>query len=108
MQLQPVKTTSDSINFQIGNPDLKPQFTNSMRILFNSFDPFTQRLIFATINATVTANDIVSSITQNPNGGRTSTYVNLGGTYNLSGYFMYGFPIKKSEIKPEPADQYQL
>lgn len=94
MQLQPVKTTSDSINFQIGNPDLKPQFTNSMRILFNSFDPFTQRLIFATVNATIISNDIVSSITQNPNGGRTSTYVNLGGTYNLSGYFMYGFPIK--------------
>lgn len=93
-QLQPVKTTSDSINFQIGNPDLKPQFTNSVRVLFNSFDPFTQRIIFATINATAIANDIVSSITQNNNGGRTTTYVNLGGTYNVSGYFMYGFPIK--------------
>jgi uncharacterized membrane protein YgcG len=93
-QLQPIITTSDSINFQKGNPDLKPQFTNSLRLLYTSFDPFTQRIIFATINATITGNDIQSSIIQNPNGGKTTTYVNLGGTYNLSGYFNYGFPIK--------------
>jgi hypothetical protein len=94
-QLQPIVTTSDSINFQVGNPNLKPQFNNNFRILYNSFDPFTQRIIFATINASVTSNDIVSSITQNRNGGKTTTYVNIGGTYNLSGYFNYGFALKK-------------
>ena len=93
-QLQPIVTTSDSINFQKGNPDLKPQFTNSIRVLYASFDPFTQRIIFATINATVIQDDIQSSIVQNPNGGRTTTYVNLPGSYNISGYFNYGFPIK--------------
>lgn len=93
-QLQPVTTTSDSINFQVGNPNLKPQFNNNLRILYTSFDPFTQHIIFATINGSITTNDIVSSITQNPNGGKTTTYVNMGTTYNLSGYFNYGFPIK--------------
>ncbi len=94
-QLQPIVTTSDLVNFQVGNADLKPQFTNSLRVLYTSFDPFTQRIIFATINATATQNDIQTSIVQNPNtGGRTTTYVNLNGTYNLSGYFSYGFPIK--------------
>lgn len=93
-QLQPIVTTSDSINFQKGNPDLKPQFTHSLRVLYTSFDPFTQRVIFATVNATMTNNDIQNSIIQNPNGGKTTTYVNLGGTYNLSGYFSYGFPLK--------------
>jgi uncharacterized membrane protein YgcG len=94
-QLQPVLTTSDSINFQKGNPNLKPQFTNSLRLLYTSFDPFTQHIIFATINATVVGNDIQNSVIQNPNGGKTTTYVNLGGTYNVSGYFNYGFPLKK-------------
>lgn len=94
-QLQPLKTTSDSINFQIGNPDLKPQFTHSLRALYTSFDPTTQRVIFATINASATVNDIQSSITQNPNGGKTTTYANLNGTYNLSGYFNYGFALNK-------------
>ncbi len=93
-QLQPILTTTDSINFQFGNPNLKPQFSNSVRVLYSSFDPFTQKIIFATVNASMISNDIQSSIIQNPNGGKTTTYVNLGGTYNLSGYFNYGFPIK--------------
>ncbi len=93
-QLQPITTTTDSINFQVGNPNLKPQFNNNVRILYSSIDPFTQRLIFATVNGSITTNDIVSSITQNANGGRTTTYVNFGTTYNLGGYFSYGFPIK--------------
>lgn len=94
-QLQPIITTTDSINFQVGNPNLKPQFTNSLRVLYTSFDPVTQRIIFATINASAIANDIQSSITPNPNGGKTTTYENLGGTYTISGYFNYGFPLKK-------------
>jgi len=94
-QLQPLTTTTDSINFTVGNPALKPQFTHSLRMLYTSFDPGTQRLIFATINASTVVNDIQSSVVQEMNGGRTSTYVNLGGTYNLSGFFNYGFSLKK-------------
>jgi hypothetical protein len=94
-QLQPIVTTTDSVNFQVGNPNLRPQFTNSLRLLYTSFDPFTQRIIFATINATIIAHDIQSSVTMLPTGGRLTTFTNLNGTYNLSGYFNYGFPIKK-------------
>ncbi len=94
-QLQPVVTTSDNINFQVGNPDLKPAFNHNMRILYNSSDLATGRLIFVTLNAGMTANDIQSSVTQSGGkGGQVTTYVNLGGTYNVSGYFNYGFPIK--------------
>ena len=93
-QLQPVVTTSDSINFQVGNPDLKPSFNNSLRILYSSFDPFTQRVVFATINGSLTSNDIVSVVVPTANGGRKTTYVNLNGSYNINGYFNYGFPIK--------------
>jgi hypothetical protein len=94
-QLQPLTTTSDEINYQTGNPDLKPQFTHSLRMLYASFDPGTQRVIFATINASTIVNDIQSSVYYNEKGGQNSTYVNLNGTYNLSGYFNYGFALKK-------------
>lgn len=40
-------------------------------------------------------NDIQSAVYYNSKGGQQSTYVNLNGTYNLSGYFNYGFPLKK-------------
>jgi hypothetical protein len=93
-QLQPLTTTSDSINFQTGNPNLKPQFTHSLRLLYQSFDPLTQHVFLVTINASAVANDIQSSIIQNKNGGKTTTYVNLGGTYNVGGYINYGFPLR--------------
>jgi hypothetical protein len=94
-QLQPLTTTSDDVNFLTGNPNLKPQFTHSVRILYSSFDPGTQNVLFATINASTTVNDIQNSIVYNAKGGQSSTYTNLNGTYNLSGYFNYGFALKK-------------
>ncbi len=94
-QLQPLVTTSDSINFQVGNPTLKPQFTHSLRLLYQSFDPVTQHVFLVTINASTIVNDIQSSITQNANGGKTTTSVNLDGTYSVAAYINYGFPLKR-------------
>ena len=94
-QLQPLTTTSDQINYQQGNPALRPQFTHSLRMLYSSFDPGTQHVIFATINASTIINDIQTAVFYNAKGGQQSTYVNLNGTYNLSGYFNYGLPLKK-------------
>lgn len=93
-QLQPITTTSDKINFQIGNPALKPQFTHSIRALFTNFDPGTQRVMFATVNFSTVVNDIQAAAYNNIHNGQTTTYVNLNGTYNISGYFNYGFPLK--------------
>ena len=94
-QLQPLLTTTDSINYQQGNQNLKPQFTHSLRMLYASFDPSTQRVFFATINASMIVNDIQSEQILRSNGGTLSTYTNLNGTYNLSGYMNYGFPLRK-------------
>lgn len=96
-QLQPLTTTSDAVNFVVGNPLLKPQFTHSIRMLYSSFDPGTQNVLFATINASTTVNDIQTAVIYNnqQRGGQTSTYVNLNGTYNVSGFFNYGFALKK-------------
>ncbi len=94
-QLQPLQTTSDSLNFTLGQPDLKPQFTHSLRFLYNSFDIITQRMIFVTINASATTNDIQNTIVNYANSKTITSYTNLGGTYNVSGYFNYGFPLKR-------------
>src|SRR5450432_3138367 len=93
-QLQPLITTTDQINYQEGNPDLKPQFTHSLRMLYTSFDPGTQHVVFATINASTVVNDIQTAVYYNSKGGQQTTFVNLSGTYNISGYLNYGFPVK--------------
>ena len=99
-QLQPIVTTSDSINFSQGNPNLKQQFTNSLRVLYTNFNTVTQRVVFATLNASMISNDIQNSIVYLPSppnskGSQLTTPVNLNGTFNINGYFNYGFPLKK-------------
>jgi Outer membrane protein beta-barrel family/Carboxypeptidase regulatory-like domain len=94
-QLQPLTTTSDDVNFTVGNPNLKPQFSHSIRMLYSSFNPSTQNVIFATINASTIVNDIQTAIVPNDKGGQTTSYVNLNGTYSVAGYFDYGFSLKK-------------
>lgn len=99
-QLQPIMITMDSINFSEGNTNLKQQFTQSVRFLYSNFNTATQRVIFATINASMISNDIQNSITYlpappNKNGSTLTRPVNLNGTYAVSGYFNYGFPLKQ-------------
>jgi len=99
-QLQPIITTSDSINFSQGNPNLKQQFTNSLRVLYTNFNPVTQRVMFATVNASMVSNDIQNAVVYLPSppnskGSQLTTPVNLNGTFNVNGYFNYGFALKK-------------
>jgi hypothetical protein len=94
-QLQPLTTTSDDINFTVGNQSLKPQFTHSIRMLYSMFNPSTQNVVFATINASTTVNDLQSEIIPNDKGGQTTKSINLDGTYSVSGYFDYGFSLKR-------------
>ncbi len=94
-QLQPVVDNSNPLNVKIGNPNLKQQFTHSFRLLYNSFDVSTNKLIFATVNASVIQDDIQNATILLPNGGQSTMPVNLNGTYNINAYFNYGFPIRR-------------
>lgn len=95
-QLEPVINNSDPNNIQVGNPALKQTFTNNFRLLFISFENVRFTNMFASINANFVNNNIVNqTITNRSTGVDTVKPVNLNGTYNLSGFFSYGFPIKK-------------
>ena len=93
-QLQPLTTTSDDINFTTGNQRLKPQFTHSIRLLYQSFNPSNSHVLFATLNASTIVNDIQNQIVPTIKGGDSTTFINLNGTYNVSGYFNYGWALK--------------
>lgn len=94
-QLQPVIDNTNPLLIRTGNPNLKQQFSHSFRFLFNSFDIFTQKIIFATLSGSFIENDIQNSTTISGGGVQTIKPVNLSGTYNVNGFFNYGFPIKK-------------
>ena len=94
-QLQPVVDNSDPLNITTGNPALKQSFTNSFRMLYGSFDRANAKTIFATVNASVTSNNIVNAtITNLATGVDTIMPINMNGAYNMSAMFHYGFPLK--------------
>ena len=94
-QLQPVRDESDPLNIVQGNPDLKPTFTQSVGIFFNDFSMKSQQSVFAVINASFAINSIVSkTITDRETGGRTTTYGNVNGNFNIFGMAMITRPFR--------------
>lgn len=94
-QLQPVRDESDPLNIIEGNPSLKPTFTQSVGIFFNDFRMSSQQSIFAVINGSFALNTIVSkTVTDRETGGRTTTYGNVNGNFNIFGMAMITRPFR--------------
>lgn len=93
-QLQPVIDSSNIKNIIIGNPNLKPQFTNRLSIAYNKVGILTGTSLFSNLTFDQTQNKIVNSVINNPAGtGRTTSYLNTNGFYSLSGNVAYTKPF---------------
>lgn len=99
-QIQPILTNEDPLNVYIGNPALKPQFGNSIRMFYNSYKVLTERGMWAELSTTFTPNDISTSSTLDSTGKRTNEYVNVNGTYSYNGSTSYSWTWKKLNIHP--------
>ena len=94
-QLQPVADMSNPLNIVIGNPDLDPTFTHNVRLRFQNFNPEAQRSVMTMLNARLVQNSIVSRTTFDPaTGGRTTTYENVNGVWNVRAMNMVSFPFR--------------
>ena len=83
-QLQPVADVSNPLNIIIGNPELKPTFTQSIMVNFSDFNQEAQQSMMFMINAQYSLNTIVSKTVSNQEtGGRTTTYANVNGNANV-------------------------
>ena len=93
--LQPVPDVTDPLNIIVGNPSLKPTFTQSIMAHFNDFDMDTQRSIVAMANVSGAFNTIVSQTISDPTtGGRTTTYTNTNGQWNMMAMGMINQPFR--------------
>lgn len=93
-QLQPVADISDPLNITIGNPDLKPSFTQTLMARYNNFQADRQRSIMAMMHARYTSNNIARKTTTDPETGvRTTTYSNVNGDWQLMGMAMLTQPL---------------
>lgn len=83
-QLQPVADVSNPLNIVIGNPELKPTFTQNIGLHFNNFNSSSQQSLMFMVNASYALNTIVARTVSDPTtGGRTTTYSNVNGNTNL-------------------------
>ncbi|WP_019990712.1 outer membrane beta-barrel family protein [Rudanella lutea] len=92
-QLQPVLNNTNPLNIQTGNPDLKPEFTNTLNINYNNFDPTTFRSLFASININQINRRIVNATAFNSAGGQVTKPVNADGYYSVTGFLNLGRSI---------------
>lgn len=92
--LMDITDDSDPLNITKGNPGLKPSFTNSLRLFYNTYLQDHQRAIMTYINYSNTRNSISNMVTYDEKtGGRTTRPENINGNWNISGAVMFNTAI---------------
>ncbi len=99
-RLQPVADVSDPLNITVGNPDLKPEFTQSIGLHFNNYNSESKQSLFAALRGQHTSDVIVArTVTDKTTGGRTTTYTNTSGNYNVMAMAMLNQPLRNSKFR---------
>lgn len=80
-QLQPIEDNSNPLLITKGNPNLKPEFYNSINMNFNSMDMTNYTNIFVNGQISNTMNKITSMNTYGKGGVQTSVPVNVNGGF---------------------------
>lgn len=90
---------SDPLNITMGNPGLKPSFTNTFRLFYNNYIQEHQRALMAHVNYSNTRNSISNKVTYDElTGGRTTRPENINGNWNVSGAFMFNTAIDSAGL----------
>ena len=98
-QLQPVADISNPTNIRVGNPDLKPRYTNNVNIRFQRFEPERQRAFMVMASGSYIVNDIVSYASYDAETGvKTTSYRNVNGNYNANLRMMLNTPLRNKKF----------
>ena len=90
---------SNPLNIKMGNPGLKPSFTNNFRLFYNNYIEKHQRALMTFINFSTTSNSISNKVTYDDNtGGRTTRPENINGNWNARGAFMFNTAIDSAGV----------
>jgi hypothetical protein len=101
-QIQPVLVNNDPLNVTLGNPTLKPSFTNQFYLFYNSYKVLSGQQIYIRANYSNTDNAIVNNTTTDyATGANTIQYINLGNNtpYNYSLFSMIGEKFKPLDMQ---------
>ncbi len=99
-QLQPVRNLTNPLNIIIGNPDLRPTFSQTIRGGYRNYDFAKRSGLFSYGSVTFTNNSIVPETTVDDDLVRTTTYTNVDGAVNanIGGTYSKQFKKDKREL----------
>jgi hypothetical protein len=87
-QIQPLHLNTDPLNIILGNPNLKPSFTNSFFINYRNYKVVSNQFTGLYGNYSITGNPIVTDVTTDPVSGKSiSKYLNLPGKETVRTFF---------------------
>lgn len=99
-QLQPLRDNNDYFNQYIGNPDLKPSFTNSFRLSHDSYNFIKDMWSYQSFSVRTVSNSITNNRIIEGGSGRTTTQpVNTNGNISINFWSGIGFKIKKLDAR---------
>lgn len=93
-QLQPIADSSNLQNIIVGNPFLKPEFTNRINLRFNKFNFISGDVFFGNLSFSTTSDKIVNNIFATGFGSQKTTYLNTNGFYTGSAFYAFSKPFK--------------
>lgn len=86
-QIQPVRVNTDPLNVSLGNPDLKPSFTNRFNVNYNSYKVLSGQSVWINGSYSFTIDPIVNNTVTDSAGKNTYQSFNLHGRNSSNFYF---------------------
>lgn len=89
---------SDPLNITKGNPGLKPSFTSTFRLFYNTYNPDRQQGIFTHLNFSTTRNSVANRTSYDSSTGVTTTRPeNINGNWNANAFFGFNSALDKNK-----------
>ena len=90
---------SDPLNISMGNPGLKPSWTNSLRAFYRGYDADRQRGMAGGVDFSQTSNSISTLMVYDETSGtRYTRPENINGNWNANGHFMFNTAMGPEQL----------
>jgi hypothetical protein len=99
-QLQPLRDNNDYFNQYIGNPNLKPSFSNQFNLSHNGYNFIKDIWTYQSVNVRAISNSITNNRIIEAGSGKTTTQpVNTNGNISVNFWSGIGFKLKKADLR---------
>jgi len=98
-QMQPVRDNTDPNRISIGNPNLKPTFSNNVSLNYYFYKGIRDVNFWSGGNFSNTNNQISFATTYDNQGRAVTQPININGNYNSNVWLGGGFPVFKKFMK---------